>query len=92
MRPKLLSDNINLQHCSLKRCYQIKRMKMKMIKINKKMVILQVVCQIIQLQFQPQENQIIWVVVTTLITRITLTAYTYKQSVIYLENVLNGKE
>ena len=65
MRPKLLSDNINLQLFSLKRCYQIYRMKMKMIKNN--IVILQVVCQIIQLQFKTQENQIMWVVVTTLI-------------------------
>ena len=65
---------------------------MKLIKIIKKMVILQVVCQIIQLQFQTQENKIIWVVVTTLIARITLIAYIYKQSEIYPENELNGKE
>ena len=89
MRPKLFSDNINFQHFSYKRFYQIQRMNMKMIKFNKKMVILQVVCQIIQLQFQTQKNQIIWAVVTTLKTRITLKAYIHQQSDIYTENELN---
>ena len=38
------------------------------------------------------KNQNIWVVVTTIIARITLIAYIYKQSDIYPENELNGTE
>ena len=67
-------------------------MKMKMIKIKKNKVFLQMVCQIQQL-FQTKENQIIWVLITTLVIRITLKAYIYKQSDIILKmNWIEKKE